>query len=147
MREPVAIEQMRFIQPYFSELVSKYVGRRVAGAASALAEEDLLPAQLGEGGPAGIEIAEHVQLRRRLEAQHLLELGRFPIQSRVQGRSCSRQDGQFLTGLIIRVPPTIASAITPAAIASQLPAAAKAPVAAQLHDDSASANVAIRDEV
>jgi hypothetical protein len=24
VREPVAIEQMRFIQPYFSELVSKY---------------------------------------------------------------------------------------------------------------------------
>ena len=55
--------------------------------------------------------------------------------------------GQFLAGLIIRVPPRIASAITPPAMASQLPAATKAPVAAQLQDDRASVNVATRDEV
>lgn len=54
---------------------------------------------------------------------------------------------QCLAGLIIRVPPRIASAITPGAIASQLPAAAKPPVAAQVHDESASAIVAMREEV
>jgi hypothetical protein len=51
------------------------VGRRVAGAALAFAEDDLLPAQLGGGGLTRVELAEHVQLGRRRETQLLLEFG------------------------------------------------------------------------
>ena len=74
------------------------------------------------------------------------DLGPAPV-ARGLTASASIRDSQSRAGLIIRVPPTIRSAITPAAIASQLPTAAKAPVAAQLHDESASAYVAMRDEV
>jgi hypothetical protein len=45
----------------------------VAGTALALAEEDLLPAQLRGSGLAWIELSEHVKLWRRRESQHLLK--------------------------------------------------------------------------
>src|SRR5205085_163096 len=51
------------------------VGRGVARTALALAEEDLLPTQLGGGGLARIKLPEDVELRGRWEPQHLLELG------------------------------------------------------------------------
>src|SRR5258706_15910438 len=49
------------------------VGRGVAGAALALAEKDLLAAQLGGGSLAWIELSEHVELRCRRKTQLLLE--------------------------------------------------------------------------
>src|SRR5258707_3190347 len=49
------------------------VGRGVARAALALAEEDLLAAQLGGGSLARIELSEHVEFRCRRETQLLLE--------------------------------------------------------------------------
>ena len=69
----------------------------------------------------------------------------YPEYSVRRTRGC--RDAQALAGLIIRVPPRIASASRPGAMASQLPAAAKAPAAAQLLDDSASAKVAMREEI
>ena len=65
----------------------------------------------------------------------------------VRGGCRDYRDAQALAGLIIRVPPRITSATRPGAMASQLPAAAKAPAAAQLLDDSASAKVAMREEI
>src|SRR5260370_27705538 len=50
-------------------------------------------------------------------------------------------------GLISRVPIKVATAIAPVTRASQVPAAASAAVAAQVIDEMASANVAMRDEI
>jgi hypothetical protein len=54
---------------------------------------------------------------------------------------------QLRAGLISHTPARIAAAMTPGTTASQVPAAANAPVPAQIVDDSASAIVAMRDEV
>jgi hypothetical protein len=56
-------------------------------------------------------------------------------------------DGQLRAGLINQTPARIDAAMTPGTTASQVPAAASAPVPAQIVDDSASAIVATRDEV
>jgi hypothetical protein len=53
----------------------------------------------------------------------------------------------FLAGLISHAPATIASAKSPSMTASQMLAGASAPAPAQLNDDSASARVAISEEV
>jgi len=53
----------------------------------------------------------------------------------------------FFAGLMIHAPVTIASAISPGMVASQELAAASPPAPAQLHDDSASEKVAMREEV
>ena len=53
----------------------------------------------------------------------------------------------LFAGLMIHAPMTTEKAMSPGMVASQVPAAASAPTPAQLHDDSASAKVAIRDEV
>jgi hypothetical protein len=54
---------------------------------------------------------------------------------------------QLRAGLISHTPARIAAAMNPGTTASQVPAAASAPVPAQIVDDSASAIVAMRDEV
>src|SRR5262249_47227967 len=55
--------------------VVRVVRRRMAGAALALAVEDLLAAQLRLAGLPRVEPSEHVELRRRREVEQLLELG------------------------------------------------------------------------
>jgi hypothetical protein len=52
----------------------------------------------------------------------------------------------LFAGLMTQAPATIAKAINPEMRASQVLAGASAPAAAQLKDESASANVAISDE-
>src|SRR5258707_197106 len=74
---PQAVDHHRLEKALDLEIVHqviRVVGRGVAGAALALAEEDFLPAQLRGSGLAWIELSEHVKLRRRRESQHLLEL-------------------------------------------------------------------------
>src|SRR5882757_6530325 len=75
---PQTVDHGRLEKALDLEIVHQVIGvvrRGVAGTALALAEEDLLPAQLGGGGLAWIELSEHVELRRRRESQKLLELG------------------------------------------------------------------------
>src|SRR5216683_6741480 len=75
---PRAVDHRRLEKALDLEIVHQVigvVGRGVAGTALALAEEDLLPAQLGGGGFAWVELSQHVELWRRWESQHLLELG------------------------------------------------------------------------
>jgi hypothetical protein len=55
--------------------------------------------------------------------------------------------GQLRAGLISHTPARIAAATKPGTTASHVPAAAKAPVPAQIVDDNASAIVAMREEV
>src|SRR6202521_2677438 len=87
----------------------------MAGLATALAEEDLLAAQLRLRGLARIELAEHVELRCRREAQFLLEFRHQsdladPIEGiqtllggdhvvTVEIRSCLFELGEILDGL------------------------------------------------
>ena len=73
---PQAVDHRRLEKALDLEIVHQVigvVGRGVAGTALALAEEDLLPAELGGGGLAWIELSEHVKLWRRRESQHLLK--------------------------------------------------------------------------
>src|SRR5450755_2342297 len=75
---PQAVNHRRLEKALDLEIVHQVigvVGRGVADTALALAEEDLLPAQLSGSGLAWIELSEHVELRCRREPQHLLELG------------------------------------------------------------------------
>src|ERR1700746_2437442 len=74
---PQAVDHRRLEKALELEIVHEVVGvvgRGVAGTALALAEEDLLPAQLGGGGLAWIELSQHVELWRRGGSPHPLEL-------------------------------------------------------------------------
>src|SRR5215475_2390412 len=75
---PQSIDHGRLEKALGLEIVHQVVGivgRGVADTALALAEEYLLPAQLGGSGLARIELSEHVELRRWRESKHCLELG------------------------------------------------------------------------
>src|SRR5450755_940625 len=75
---PQAVDHCRLEKALDLEIVHQVigiVGRGVADTALALAEEDLLAAQLGGSGLAWIELSEHIELWRRWEPQHCLELG------------------------------------------------------------------------
>ena len=70
------VDRHRLEEALGLEIVHQVVGivrRGVAGAAPALAEEDLLAAQLGGGSLARIKLAEHVEFRCRRETELLLE--------------------------------------------------------------------------
>jgi hypothetical protein len=72
---PQAVDHGRLEKALDLEIVHQVigvVGRGVAGTALALAEENLLPAQLVGCGLAWIELSEDVELRRRREPQHFL---------------------------------------------------------------------------
>src|ERR1700730_3070483 len=58
-----------------------------------------------------------------------------------------RRFGDAQRGLISRVPTRVPTGIAPVTRASQVPAAASAAVAAQVIDEMASANVAMREEI
>src|SRR5882762_7001886 len=69
---PQTVDHGRLEKALDLEIVHQVIGvvrRGVAGTALALAEEDLLSAQLVGSGFAWIELSQHVDLRRRRQSE------------------------------------------------------------------------------